>query len=86
MTQFTPRTRLLEVQSPEHVGETWVRAAAVEERVYFDVEYESSALFTSGRAQTRVPKFLDTAGNVIVDSSGTPVTKTATLAPGDVRR
>src|SRR5262249_22618362 len=37
---------------------------------------------TSGRDQTRVLKFLDAAGNVIVDSSGNPVTKTVTLGPG----
>ena len=36
-----------------------------------------------GRTQTRVLKFLDMAGNVIVDSSGNPVTKTVTLAPGE---
>ena len=37
---------------------------------------------TSGRAQTRVLKFLDAAGHVIVDSSGSSVMKTVTLAPG----
>src|SRR5262245_37311008 len=38
---------------------------------------------TNGREQTRVLKFLDSAGNVIVDSEGHPVTKTVTLGPGE---
>ena len=37
---------------------------------------------TDGASQTRLLKFLDTAGNVIVDSSGNPVQMTVTLAPG----
>jgi hypothetical protein len=38
---------------------------------------------TGGRPQTRVLKFLDSAGDVIVDSSGNPVTKAVTLGPGE---
>jgi hypothetical protein len=38
---------------------------------------------TDGRTQTRVLKFLDSAGNVIIDSSGNSVVKTVTLAPGE---
>jgi len=38
---------------------------------------------TDGRAQTRMLKFLDAAGNVIVDSSGHRAQITATLAPGE---
>jgi hypothetical protein len=37
---------------------------------------------TNGGSQTRVLKFLDAAGNVILDDSGNPLTKTVTLGPG----
>lgn len=38
---------------------------------------------TDGSEQTRVLKFLDAGGNVIVDSSGTPVMSTVTLSLGE---
>lgn len=38
---------------------------------------------TDGTSQTRTLEFLDAAGNVIVDSSGNPVERMVTLAPGE---
>ena len=40
-------TATIEVKAPEQVDETWVRAEVVEERVNFDREYQSRALFIS---------------------------------------
>lgn len=38
---------ILEVQTPEQIGETCVRAKAVEQRVNLNREYQSGALFIS---------------------------------------